>query len=267
MLPTLGRWKSRAKAEMGDDCCNCPKLESAQEMRSFLCCPRKGTCSKCTTTERCCESESCNLYYRPECASGACAQCADNWKKLTCNKCEKAVPNITHQKWTDGTYKRKDGTEKKTWDFERAESAISDFMVSLSEYSNEFIPHHNRAKFLDHDWKKLWDNVSDNGRRNDRIAVVMDYANSYCHEHRDEHYQEFWNQLSTTILGCVIKIPVACLTDECLKRNGYGRESLLSILKVNHHPNPNPTPNSNPSPNPNPGTNPTLTLTLTPTLI
>ena len=234
----LRRWKAQVKKELNlsEDCPDCASIPSSQALREFFCCPRKADCNACTESERCCNVQSCNQYYQPACVSRSCPACVKNIEKLVCQRCCDAMPTISHQHWTDGIYKCKDGREKKTWDFQTTDSPIQDFLSSLDEYTREFLPHHNRAKFLDHDWKKLFDNVSENGSRADRIAVVMGYANSYSHEHRDEHYQEFWNQLSTTILGCAIKIPVANLTDQYLSKCGYTRGQLVQILKDNGKP-------------------------------
>ena len=76
---------------------------------------------------------------------------------------------------------------KDVWDFQPDESDIRQFIRSLDDYAQEFIQHHDRAKWQDDGWKTLRDNVSANGTRCDRIAPVLDYANSYAHEHRDEH--------------------------------------------------------------------------------
>lgn len=219
------------KTALGDDCCDCPAFASSKALRSFFCCARVAECAACTPGNKCC-IETCSRYYDADCMVRSCVSCKGNIQKLTCQKCRDAVPEIKHQEWSDGVYKCKDGREKKTWDFNAKESSIDEFLDSLDNYLPEFLPHHNRAKFLDDDWKKLFDNVSANGTKSNRIALVIDYANSYTHEHRDEHYQEFWNQLSTTILGCVVKISVANLNDEFIKAQGFTRDSLLALLKV-----------------------------------
>jgi hypothetical protein len=226
------RWRLEVqKALPGDHCCQCPAFKSSKEMREFFCCPRAIECQDCSPEEKCCK-QSCYRYYDPACTSRQCEKCRGQLEKLTCEKCRAAVPRVKHQKWTDGIYKCKDGREKKTWDFESHESNIEDWLEDLGSFLPDFLPHHNRAKFLDDDWQKMFHNVSANGTRSDRIALVIDYANSYSHEHRDEHYQEFWNQLSTTILGCVMKISVANLTNAYIESQGYTRERLLCLLEV-----------------------------------
>ena len=123
-----------------------------------------------------------------------------------------------------------------------------------------FLPHHNRARYLDNDWKLVWDNVS---RADDllpegvehwwdlseeqwlglqvanQFGTVIDYANSYQTEHKDEHMQQFWSQSSTTMLGCVMKVAVSKLKDSSfaeqaqLRGSGLtGPEERMAVLRV-----------------------------------
>ena len=42
-----------------------------------------------------------------------------------------------------------------------AEAAINDYIGGLDEWlTDTFLSHHNRTKFIDNDWKLLWDDVS-----------------------------------------------------------------------------------------------------------
>lgn len=115
----------------------------------------------------------------------------------------------------------------KNHDFLPQEMKVKDYITMLDNDKDElidFLPHHNRAKFLDNDWKLLFDDASrvdENLRLHEdynvehwwelpedqwlslpienQIASIIDYANSYESEHKDEHMQQFWSHASTTI--------------------------------------------------------------------
>ena len=173
---------------------------------------------------------------------------------------------IKFQQWDEVPYITKDGRQLRNRDFLPAEAPIADYIKMLDAELADFLPHHNRAKYLDADWKKFWDNVS---RADDfldgvehwwdlpeddwlglnvanQFGTVIDYANSYQTEHKDEHMQQFWSHVSTTILGCVMKVPVGKLKDsffaERAERAGSGltaaeeRMAVLRVLAENHLP-------------------------------
>jgi hypothetical protein len=130
-----------------------------------------------------------------------------------------AAPMIKYQEWGDVPYTTKDNRVVNNKDFLPAEAAIGDYLKMLNgeiktntiDPLAKFLPHHNHSKFLDNDWKDLWDNVS---RADDALpegehwwdlpeeewltlkvanqfTTVIDYANSYQSEHKDEHMQQF----------------------------------------------------------------------------
>ena len=226
----LRRWKAAARRAL-------PSLQHAtlvempgspKEFRQFLMCEREGE------------------YYGWDCAKRSCVDCKGKLASLFTDAEKLAVPVIKHQAWTEVPYTCKDGRQIKNHDFRPAEAAINDYIGGLDEWlTDTFLSHHNRAKFLDNDWKLLWDDVSKVDARmaakeqeepaehgepvhwwdlpeeqwldldiNQEIAMVIDYANSYETEHKDEHMQQFWSHQSTTILGCAMKIPVQMLNDK-----------------------------------------------------
>ena len=46
------------------------------------------------------------------------------------------------------------------------------------------------------------------------VAIVMDFSKSYTSQHREEHMQKFWSQVSTTMLGFPMKIALSNLNDQ-----------------------------------------------------
>ena len=235
------RWKSDARRALLDAShANILQMPgSPKEFRQFLVCPRSG------------------VYYNWDCVNRKCNDCKQNLEKLFTDEEKKAVPFIKYQKWSEVPYKCKDGRELKNFDFLPDEMKIDDFIKMLDtdpKQLPDFLPHHNRAKFLDNDWKLLFDDVSrmdENLRLHEdydlehwwdlpedkwltlpvqnQIASIVDYANSYDSEHKDEHMQQFWSHASTTILGNCTKIPIQLLNDEFFKerarKSGSGRSA------------------------------------------
>ena len=71
------------------------------------------------------------------------------------------------------------------------------------------------------------------------FGKVIDYANSYQTEHKDEHMQQFWSPSSTTMLGCVMKIAVSKLQDSFFAEHAQlrgsgsaGPEERMAVLRA-----------------------------------
>jgi len=223
--------------------------ESAREFRQFL------QCEKVVD------------FYKQGCTNRTCSHCKHKLSTLFTPDELLAIPRIKYQHWGDVPYVTKDGRELKNQDFLPAESSIGDYILMLDEELAEFLPHHNRAKYLDSDWKKVWSNISrvddllPDGvehwwelpedqwatlKSKNQFATVIDYANSYESEHLDEHMQQFWSHGSTTMLGCVMKVPLSKLKDSFfaerarLSMSGRSpteeRMEVLHALAANHLP-------------------------------
>jgi len=198
----LRRWKQLAHRDVHTNpamqCADCmPAPTSAAECRQRLCCPRGDS-----------------VYYRRNCCERSCSDCNCNLDTLTTSDERAARPRISFMQWTSCPYTCKDGREVPAFDFVEAEVPIETFLKDTNDSLGEFLPHHNRAKWLDNDWSALWNHVS---AKPNRFATVMDYANSYTHLLKNEHMQRFWVQPTTTIFGCVLKIAVAHLSDDFFK--------------------------------------------------
>jgi hypothetical protein len=223
--------------------------ESATEFRQFLQCDKDGD------------------YYKQGCTNRTCSHCKHKLSALFSPEELLAAPRIKYQHWGDVPYITKDGRELKNQDFLPAESSIGDYIALVDAELAEFLPHHNRAKYLDNDWKLLWDDISGADgllpdgvehwwdlpedqwatlKVRNQFGTVIDYANSYESEHLDEHMQQFWSHGSTTMLGCVMKVPVSKLKDSFfaerahLAKSGRSpmeeRMEVLRALAANHLP-------------------------------
>ena len=139
------RWKQSAyKAVKQDSSAVDPELPSCSaEMRSRLCCNRGD--SPC---------------YKPACCNRTCKDCEGSFDSLASVDEKTAKPRISWNDWTSVPYKCKDGREVSAWDFVEREAPIETFLAEFKEDLEEFLPHHNRAKWLDNDWAALWRNVS-----------------------------------------------------------------------------------------------------------
>jgi len=214
---------------------------SPKELRQFLMCERSGE------------------YYNWDCAKRKCQHCKHNLEKLFTAQEKLAAPVIKYQKWTEIPYKCKDGRELKNHDFLPDEMKIDDYIKCLDTDPKQlldFLPHHNRAKFLDNDWKQIFDNISrvdENMQASqeyevdhwwelpesewlslpveNRIGSIVDYANSYESEHKDEHMQQFWSHMSTTLLGNSTKVPIQLVNDKFFEERAKKSKSCLSATE------------------------------------
>ena len=66
------------------------------------------------------------------------------------------------------------------------------------------------AQVADAEQDYLWDHVHEFPKS---IAIITDFSNSYGHKHKYEHMQQFWCEVSTSLLGCVMRIPIDNLKD------------------------------------------------------
>jgi hypothetical protein len=251
----IRRWKASAQRSLSQaDKANCVEMPgSPKELRTFLMCPREGE------------------YYDWDCVNRKCANCKAKLQTLFSAKEMQAAPIIKCQKWSEVPYTCKDGRVLTNHDFLPDETKIESFIELFDEQLDDFLPHHNRAKFLDNDWKMFFDNVSriDEKLQNDpnhsvnhwwelpeeqwlslpvenQIASIIDYANSYESEHKDEHMQQFWSHQTTTLLGNCTKIPIQLLNDaffeDRARRSGSGltaleeRREALRVLAENKLP-------------------------------
>jgi hypothetical protein len=91
----------------------------------------------------------------------------------------------------------------------------------------------------------MWDHVHEFPHS---FAIITDFSNSYLHKHKYEQMQQFWCEVSTTLLGCVMRIPIDNLKDsymlveEKAKLKGMlekeGLPPLITITHVMVSPNP-----------------------------
>ena len=193
----LRKFKALAKRTMQEatraDLVGCPS--SAQELREHLTCGKDGG------------------YYKPPCCDRTCSTCDGKLEALVSDVEKAAVPVIKYQKWSVVQYVCKDGRVKDNHDFLPVEATIEEFTEEFNQFLVKFLPHHNNAKWLDNDWSKTWNNVSQADdhlpdgvahwwdlpeeewlelKTANQFATVMDYANSSTTEHKDEHMQQFW---------------------------------------------------------------------------
>ena len=242
---SIRRWKANARRQMTTATIAAANIVempgSAKELRQFLMCERSGE------------------YYNWDCAKRKCDKCRNNLEKLFTSEEKLAAPCIKYQKWTEIPYKCKDGRELKNFDFLPDEMKIDEYIAFLDKdpkQLHDFLPHHNRSKFLDNDWKLVYDDISkvdENIRASEeyhvehwwelpesewlslpvenRIASIVDYANSYESEHKDEHMQQFWSHQSTTLLGNCTKIPIQLLNDKFFEERAEKSRSGLSATE------------------------------------
>ena len=228
----LRRWKQAVKADLppgqAAQCRECPV--NSQAMRQYLQCEKEGS------------------FYKPECCMRhrlACKQCTGKLGELVSDAERLARPMVTFQKWTEVPYHCKDGRVLSTHDFMPATVSIQDFESEFAACIKAFLPHHTRAQVADDEWDYMWDHVHEFPHS---IAIITDFSNSYLHKHKYEQMQQFWCEVSTTLLGCVMRIPIDNLKDsymlveEKAKLKGMlEKEGLPPLIMITHvmvSPNP-----------------------------
>ena len=157
-------------------------------------------------------------YYGIQCASRTCVSCQHNLNKLTCSYCTDKLPRITWMKWDEKPYICADGREVKSYDFVENTTSIVEFLADFATCMSTFFSHHDRAKWQDDDWGVAWDNPLLFGKslRSSTgwvIASVEDFSMSYTHRPKREHAGRFFHSISTTIYGCILRVPLAAFKD------------------------------------------------------
>ena len=171
-------------------------------------------------------------YYQLDCAKRKCTDCKGNLELMVSARERRAVELVKYQQWSAVPYKCKDGRIIDNHDFLPVEATIDEFLKEFDHFLLDFMPHHENAKWLDNDWSTTWRNISRADEHladgvehwwdlpeegwldlevENQVALVIDYANSYSSEHKNEHMQQFWSHSSTTILGCVMKVRQHCM--------------------------------------------------------
>ena len=102
-----------------------------------------------------------------------------------------------------------------------------------------------RCQLADQEWDYLWNHVHEFPNS---VACVTDFSNSYLHKHKYEHMQQFWCEVSSTLLGCVMRIPIDNLSDAYMPADEKARlkkllsnEGLPPLVTITHvlvTPNP-----------------------------
>ena len=192
----LRRWKQLASKELTVEergsCSTCPV--NAQAMRQHLQCSKGGSFYQA----------KCSMRHRLRCS------CHSKFSSLISDAERAARPQITYQKWSDVPYHCKDGRVLSTHDFMSATVPIAEFEEAFQKCISSFLPHHTRAQVADSEWDYMWSHVHEFPNS---VAIITDFSNSYLHKHKYEHMQQFWCEVSTTLLGCVLRIPIDNLKD------------------------------------------------------
>ena len=174
-----------------------------------------------------------------------CKECCNKSDSLVCEVERVAKPTIAYQKWTEVPYHCKDGRVLSTHDFMSHTTSIQEFELDFKDCIQKFLPHHTRAQVADKEWDHLWDNVHNFPKS---IACVTNFSNSYLHKHKYGHMQQFWCEVSTSLLGCVMRTPIDNLKDSYMSATekvklkklllAEGLPPLVTITHVLVTPNP-----------------------------
>ena len=196
--------KSWSRRSITTDCLHPTITANEHSMRSLM------MCAKPTEFE--------SRYYGIKCASRTCVTCQHNLKKLTCSHCVDKLPRVTWMKWDEKPYICADGRQVMSHDFIETTTSITEFLTAFENCMRTFFTHHDRAKWQDDDWSVAWENPllfgsslrSSNGWV---VASVEDFSMSYTHRPKREHAGRFFHSISTSIYGCIMRIPLAAFKE------------------------------------------------------
>ena len=211
---SLRRWKQAVKKEMTEEQIKSyvEAPENSQSMRQHLQCDKDGD------------------FCKPECSMRhrlLCRECSGKFESLISDAERRIRPSITYDKWSEVPYHCKDGRVLKTHDFISTTTTIEEFEKEFSSCIETFLPHHTRAQVAEKEWDYLWDNLHNFPNS---VACVTDFSNSYLHKCKYELMQRFWSEISTTLLGCVMRIPIDNLKDSYMPADE--KLKLKALLKA-----------------------------------
>ena len=111
-------------------------------------------------------------------------------------------------------YYCKDGRVLNTHDFVQTQVSIEDFLIRFDEYIKDFLPHNERAKWEDDDWNYLWDHIHEYEKDGKwAFATVQDFSESYHHKHKNEHSSQYFSEVSSSLYGCMLRVPIMAASD------------------------------------------------------
>ena len=204
--------------------CSCPNPKHWVDARRQLVCPR-GEDSK---------------FDRPECVNSTCSQC-DKLHNLTLCESEmkaiglprvteeQSVKTIRYEKWEKDPhgYIKMDNTRKDFYDFvKQAPTPFDVFEKEFEVMSVDFLKHHDLARWQDNDWA-----VTQATFPRGHFACVQDFSENYHHQHRLEHQSKYFNEISSTVYGCVVRAHLADLSDEFIGGAARRAELMAAFTK------------------------------------
>jgi len=109
---------------------------------------------------------------------------------LACPPARLLASQVHYERYQKVTYRCKDGTEKEKKDFVTVTVPFSEWLKELREFWPKFIRHHNDAKWHDDDFAAMRTKLL-----RGMVCVVIDFAQNYAHEPRDEHQSKYFSQV------------------------------------------------------------------------
>ena len=104
----------------------------------------------------------------------------------------KEALSVHYESYEKLEYTLKDGTVKEKKDFVSKTVPFSVYKAKFVEYYPKFVAHHNDAKWHDDDFISLKSKLP-----RCHCGLVIDYAENYSHEPREEHQSKYFSQVGT----------------------------------------------------------------------
>ena len=211
LIETLGRQRKLLKV----DECKCKNVTSnGHEARHLMMCERE---------------EDARFYIR-ECIHGECDECPGVGALDMCDAEEQAAEFVEfkREKWMKDQLK--DGSDREAYDFFKVASDFSDLYAEISEYAPEILEHHDLATMQDYDWAET---QADFPRGH--FTSVQDFSMSYRHQRRVRHQSLFFQEVSSTLYGAVLRFHLDDLSDDYISAEEKAR---LRAGFAKHNENP-----------------------------
>ena len=141
-----------------------------------------------------------------------------------------SVKTIRYEKWEKDPhgYIKMDNTKKDFYDFvKQAPTPFDVFEREFEVMSVDFLKHHDLARWQDNDWA-----VTQATFPRGHFACVQDFSENYHHQHRLEHQSKYFNEISSTVYGCVVRAHLADLSDEFIGGAARRAELMAEFTKT-----------------------------------
>ena len=131
---------------------------------------------------------------------------------------------IKFDRWTQMEYTRKDDSTKEFYDFKETTVPFEQFYDEVKKMAPKFLVHHDLARSQDDDW-----DICQNNFPRGHFCSVQDFSEGHGHKTKDEHQSKYFNEVVTTLYGCVLRFHLADVSDTFLGESDAAAGAALRL--------------------------------------